>query len=156
MIHFDIPGREQVELAYLVLDFNGTLAFDGQFIAGVPELLTQLAEQLKIYICTADTYQTVQNQCHSLPVEVKTFPQGQAAAAKLAIVEQLGADQCVAIGNGYNDLLMIKQAALSVAVIEGEGTYGQCLYHSDIVCRSVGEALDLLNHPQRVKATLRH
>ena len=35
MIAIDIPGYKKIELAHLVLDYNGTLAIDGKLIDGV-------------------------------------------------------------------------------------------------------------------------
>lgn len=32
MLIYQIPGRDTIELNYLVLDFNGTVAIDGQLI----------------------------------------------------------------------------------------------------------------------------
>ena len=37
MIEIAIPGGESLRLAHALLDFNGTLAQDGQLIEGVPE-----------------------------------------------------------------------------------------------------------------------
>ncbi len=34
MIRIDVPGREIIEIEHVVLDYNGTIAFDGQIIEG--------------------------------------------------------------------------------------------------------------------------
>jgi len=39
MIEFSIPGREEMKLSYLLLDYNGTLALDGDLLPGVREFL---------------------------------------------------------------------------------------------------------------------
>ncbi|HBI27990.1 MAG TPA: ATPase P, partial [Peptococcaceae bacterium] len=39
MIVIDIPGRGELNLQHLVLDYNGTIAFDGSLIKGVEEEL---------------------------------------------------------------------------------------------------------------------
>ena len=32
MIRIDVPGREIIEIEHVVLDYNGTIALDGQLI----------------------------------------------------------------------------------------------------------------------------
>jgi len=56
MLKIDIPGRGVLELKYLLLDYNGTLALDGYLLNSVPDLIHQLAEFLEIHILTADTF----------------------------------------------------------------------------------------------------
>lgn len=34
MIRIDVPGRDIIEIEHVVLDYNGTIAFDGQLIEG--------------------------------------------------------------------------------------------------------------------------
>ena len=50
---------------------------------------------------------------------------------------------------------MFDQADLSVAVIEKEGLYAGLLNHADVVTTSILDALDLLLHTDRLRATLR-
>lgn len=156
MIIYDIPGREILEINHLVFDFNGTLAVGGALIEGVAQRINQLAEKVQIHIITADTHGTVREACQDLKAEVLTFPQTNAGQEKKNIVEQLGADHTLCVGNGFNDIPMFKTAALSLAVIEGEGTSGQALITAEIVCRSIIEALDLILDTDRMKATLRN
>ena len=55
MIRLDIPGWGILRLEHLVLDLNGTIALDGEVLAGVPERLPALSESLNIHLVTADT-----------------------------------------------------------------------------------------------------
>ena len=71
------------------------------------------------------------------------------------MAEQLGAAHTVALGNGANDVLMLRKACLGICVMQGEGTSLQALLASDVVVRSVEEAFDLLLNPDRLVATLR-
>ncbi|RPH89686.1 MAG: ATPase P, partial [Calditrichaeota bacterium] len=75
---------------------------------------------------------------------------------KLDYVVKLGADKTVCIGNGRNDLMMIREAKIGIAVIQEEGSCGRTLSAADIVCTSIIDALNLLLHPQRLSATLRN
>jgi hypothetical protein len=80
---------------------------------------------------------------------------GQEAEAKIRYVQGLGAGQTAAIGNGRNDRLMLKEAALSMAVVQTEGTALEAFFAADLVTVGILDALDLLLFPQRLKATLR-
>lgn len=59
------------------------------------------------------------------------------------------------VGNGFNDIPMFMQAALSVAVIGHEGACGTLLAQADVMVISIGDALDLLLRRVRLTATLR-
>ena len=154
MIQIDIPGRETITIEHLVLDYNGTVAEDGHLIPGVAERLAELKELVEVHVLTADTYGTVRAQCDPIGIHVETFPRAGAAECKLEIVEKLGAN-VMCVGNGFNDVLMFGPAALSVAVIEKEGTFAGLIAHADVLTTSILDALDLLLKPGRLKATLR-
>lgn len=154
MITIDIPGREIITIEHLVLDYNGTVAEDGQLIDGVEERMRALKELVNIHVLTADTYGTVRAQCDPIGVHVETFPRAGAAECKLEIVQRLGS-HVMCVGNGFNDVLMFDAADLSVAVLEKEGTYAGLIAHADIVTRSIVDAFDLLIRTDRMRATLR-
>lgn len=154
MIQIEIPGRDLITIEHLVLDYNGTIAEDGHLIPGVAERLEVLKNNVEVHVLTADTYGTVRTQCEPTGVHVETFPRAGAAECKLEIVEKLG-ENVMCIGNGYNDVLMFGPAALSVAVIEREGTYAGLIAHADVLTASILDALDLLIKTDRLRATLR-
>ncbi len=154
MIQIDIPGRETITIEHLVLDYNGTVAEDGHLIPGVAERLAELKELVEVHVLTADTYGTVRAQCDPIGIHVETFPRAGAAECKLEIVEKLGAN-VMCVGNGFNDVLMFGPAALSVAVIEKEGTFAGLIAHADVLTTSILDALDLLVRTDRLRATLR-
>lgn len=154
MITIDIPGRDMITIEHLVLDYNGTVAEDGQLIDGVEERMRALKDRVSIHVLTADTYGTVRAQCDPIGVHVETFPRAGAAECKLEIVQRLGS-HVMCVGNGFNDVLMFDAADLSVAVLEKEGTYAGLIAHADIVTRSIVDAFDLLIRTDRMRATLR-
>ena len=143
-----------ITIEHLVLDYNGTVAEDGQFIDGVEERMRALKDRVSIHVLTADTYGTVRAQCDPIGVHVETFPRAGAAECKLEIVQRLGS-HVMCVGNGFNDVLMFDAADLSVAVLEKEGTYAGLIAHADIVTRSIVDAFDLLIRTDRMRATLR-
>lgn len=150
-----IPGYKELELKNLILDYNGTIALDGQIPDEVKAALIRLSEEFSIYVLTADTHGTAHAMCEGLPLNIRTFPGSAATAEKLAIVNALGAHTCAAIGNGRNDCDMCAASALSIAVIGEEGAYTGLLSAADVCTRSILEALTLLEKPKRLIATLR-
>lgn len=151
----EIPGYKELNLRYLVLDYNGTIAMGGKIKESVKERIRKLAEEMDIIVLTADTYGTAKEACLDLPVKIQTFPNENALPAKMAVVEELGLDACVAIGNGRNDKLMLRASARAIAVIEQEGMCSRLLHEADVCTRSIEDALDLLLYPVRLVATLR-
>ena len=89
MIRIDVPGREIIEIEHVVLDYNGTIALDGQLIEGAAWRIRELCKSAHVYVLTADTYGTVRSQCDGLGAEVKTFPRANAAECKEEIVRAL-------------------------------------------------------------------
>ena len=155
MIEIAIPGSKSLVLKHLVLDYNGTLAGDGVLLPGVRERLLVLAGKLQVHVVTADTFGQARAELDGLPCRIHILASGNHSEAKLAYVEQLGAVACVCIGNGRNDRLMLKEAALGIAVVQMEGASSATLSAADIVTTSIQNALDLLVNPLRLVATLR-
>jgi soluble P-type ATPase len=156
MIKIDIPGETKIEAEHLVLDFNGTLAIDGRLIEGIENLLELLSHKLMIHILTADTFGTSKSELEPINCKHVILNPYQQDELKEQYVIDLGKENVIAIGNGRNDRLMIKQAALGIAVIQKEGIFGELICVSDIVTLSITEALDLLLNPLRIIATLRN
>jgi P-type E1-E2 ATPase len=156
MLSVEIPGRGALALEHLVLDVNGTIAEDGHVRPGVKERLNRLSRQLRIVMVTADTHGRQESIERDLGLETERLTAGQPEAPqKAALVRKLGAEQVVALGNGANDVEMLREAAVGIAILESEGTYAQVIVAADVVSRSVVEALDLLLSPRRLVATLR-
>ncbi|NPA28813.1 MAG: HAD family hydrolase [Epsilonproteobacteria bacterium] len=155
MINLTIPGREPLTIRSVVLDFNGTVALDGSLLPEVAERLDVLSEAFGVYVLTADTFGSVRKALEGYQVGVRILESGDHTEEKAAFVRQLGARHCVAVGNGANDALMLKAAALGIAVIGGEGAAVDALLNADLVCKNIADALDLLTYPDRLKATLR-
>jgi soluble P-type ATPase len=101
---------------------------------------------------TADTFGTARDALAGLPVAVSLITTGE---AKARLIEELAPETVVVIGNGANDVAMVRRAALGIAVIGPEGAAGELLQAAGIVVRDIGDALDLLDNPLCVKATLR-
>ncbi len=154
MITVDAPGWGSFPIRHLLLDLNGTLALDGVFISGVEERILELSKKLDIHILTADTFGNAARICHGLPVTLHVIPERDQIQAKGKYLKGLPL-KTVAIGNGRNDMEMLADAALGIAVMGPEGTSTEALRAADVVVMSINDALDLLLHPERLKATLR-
>ncbi len=150
-----IPGFKDLRLRHLVLDFNGTVAVDGRLLEGVRERLERLSRLMALHLLTADTFGTVTDQVPASLVQVQVIPRDREAEAKAHYVRELGAAQTVAIGNGRNDRLMLKEAALGIGVVQAEGAASESLLAADLVVTDILAALDLLLFPRRLIATLR-
>ena len=155
MIEIDIPGNKILQLEHLVLDYNGTIAFDGALIDGVKECLAELSQMLTVHVITADTFGSVKKALEDIDCKLAVIPLDRQDVAKLEYVKSLGCEQTVSMGNGVNDRLMLKASALGVAVIQGEGAAFETLASADVVCTDILSALSLLSNPLRLMATLR-
>lgn len=155
MIEYVIPGYKTLRISHMVLDYNGTLAVDGQLINGVRGCLEALARDLEIHVVTADTFGKVKAGMKNIPCTVSILPLDHQDAGKLEYVRSLGFENTVCIGNGRNDRLMLKASALGIAVILGEGAAVETLMAADVTCTSIVSALELLLNPLRLTATLR-
>lgn len=156
MIKLKIPGRDiHLELSKLLLDLNGTLTTDGVLIAGVQEKLQQLKNELDMYLLTADTVGNAATIAEELDIEIFKVSGEEGGQDKLDFLNTLGAENTVAIGNGYNDALMLEHAVLSIIVLGEEGCSVHALKRADIVVRDINDALALLINPLRIIANLR-
>lgn len=155
MLELEIPGFGAVRAEHLVSDFTGTLAVDGKLLPGVEERLVALAKSLKIHVVTSDTLGVVRSEMNGMPCVLNILSGADHDLQKEEYVKKLGALTVIAIGNGKNDRRMLKAARIGIAVSGGEGCAVDALLNADLHVRSAGEGLDLLMHPERVKATLR-
>jgi soluble P-type ATPase len=150
-----IPGMDEITVEHLLLDYNGTLACDGQIKAGVLEKLEQLSKQLKVHVITADTFGSVQEQCNVPFIHIHIIGKESQDYAKLDYLKHLGAQRTIAVGNGLNDALILQDAVLGFAIQQEEGCATRSLIASDIVFQNINDALNLLLNENRLIATLR-
>ncbi len=155
MLSLDIPGFNPLRLENLIIDYNGTLACDGELLPGTRERLRELAAALEIHVLTADTFGKVRQQLEDLPLEIQVLEGSPEDRAKLTYLQKLGPSVTVAIGNGRNDRLMLHSAALGIAVIGPEGASREAVESAHLMVHGIDTALDLLRRPLRIKATLR-
>lgn len=155
MIEINIPGRGLLRLEHLVTDVNGTLAIDGQLIAGVAKQISALRDRLTIHMLTADTHGKQELIDQQLNLTAVRIQPGNETEQKAEYIRRLGADSVVAIGQGANDATMLKEAALGICVMSQEGIAVETLLSADLVMPNITAALELLDRPLRIIASLR-
>jgi P-type E1-E2 ATPase len=155
MIELNIPGHGSIQLQHLVCDVNGTLAVDGQLLEGVKQRLTALRDRLTLHVLTANTHgkQDIIDQQLNLKA-VRIQPEME-AEQKSEYVQQLGAETVVAIGQGANDAGMLQAAALGICVLSPEGMAVETMLRADLVVANIYEALEMIEKPLRIVASLR-
>jgi soluble P-type ATPase len=152
----DIPGKKPFELKNIVFDYNGTIAIDGKVIKGVSENINELAGKLNFYVVTADTYGSVEKELAKTNCKIIKIPKSAQDLSKLYFVTDLGSDITLAVGNGRNDKLMLKEAVLGIGILQEEGICTETLLNSDIVVKSILDVFGYLKETNRLIATLRN
>jgi len=151
-----INSQTTHDIHHVVCDFNGTIAVDGEIIAGVRELFAELKfTGLTVHVVTADTHGNAAAQLQGYACELKIIGEDMQDIAKLAFINNLDAAQVCAIGNGQNDRLILKEAAIGIAVMQDEGCAWAAWMAADLVVKNIHDALTLILKPLRLKATLR-
>ncbi len=155
MIDTTIPGRGTFRIKQLVLDLNGTIALDGKIINGVAERLDRLSGLLDIFIITSDTMGSAERVIKDLKVKLHKIKKDNETGQKLELLKKIGETKTIAIGNGSNDVLMLKESLIGICVLGREGASKDAIMASDLVISDINDALDLLFKPNRLAATLR-
>ena len=155
MIALNIPGWGEHRFSVAVLDFNGTLAQNGQLAENTRALLQRLGGQLELYVISADTHGTLAQMIAGLPLAMRRIQGELGAEEKRRLVLELGAERTIALGNGRNDAAMLREAALGIAILGAEGAAVETLLAADLVFPHIDNALESLLNPRRLLATLR-
>jgi P-type E1-E2 ATPase len=155
MIQFNVPGLGEYRLEDLVMDVNGTLAVDGELIEGVASKLSLLQGRVRIHFLTADTHGKQYRIDQQLGLTAVRIQAGGEALQKAEYVNRLGHDTVVAIGQGANDAEMLRAARLGICVLSLEGVARETLLACDLVSPTILSALELLEKPARLTASLR-
>jgi P-type E1-E2 ATPase len=159
MIELSIPGRGIIRLEHLVCDVNGTLAVDGKLVEGVKGRINALRDRLTIHLLTADTFgrqAAIDQQLRLTAVRLAPAQEiGEEARQKADYVRRLGAEHVIAIGQGANDSLMLSAAGIGICLLSPEGAAIETLQAANIVVPDILTALEMIEKPLRMVATLR-
>lgn len=155
MLECKIPNFKSLEIDKLVFDYNGTLACDGRLIDNVKEKLNQLAKSFDIYILTADTFGTVENEFKNAEAEIIIIDSDNGSKTKQEFIQDLDSQTVIAVGNGSNDRLMLEEAGLGILILGAEGASTKSLLNSDLLISNINDALNTILKPKRLVASLR-
>jgi soluble P-type ATPase len=147
-------GQEPLEIDFILLDFEGTLASDRRVHPKAKDRINLLSKRTKIYILTKEEKILMEEVLKKVKAEIIYLMEGEASQQKLDLLRQLGAGRTVAIGNGVDDVPMIEEAGLGISVMGKEGTFSEAMKKADVVFINILDALDFLLKPLRPKATL--
>jgi len=155
MISIEIPGWGNMDIENIVLDLNGTIATDGKIPSKVKEKINFLSDKTRIYILTANTQGSATEEVKDMNVELIKIPEEDSKKGKSDFLKTINPEITVVIGNGSNDELILKDAALGIAVLGDEGMSISTMKNADIVVKDISDALDLFLKSKRLIATLR-
>lgn len=155
MIRIDIPGWGNTDIENIILDLNGTIATDGKIPSEIKEKINSLSKKVKIYILTVDTQGTADEEIRDMNVELIKIAAEDSKGGKFDALKTLNPEMTVVIGNGNNDQLILKEAALGIAVLGDEGVSVSAMKNADIFVKNISDALGLFLRPKRLIATLR-
>jgi soluble P-type ATPase len=154
MISIERPGQGNLEIEFILIDFEGTLASDRRVHPKAKDKINLLSKRAKIYILTKEEKEHAEEVLKRVKAEIIYLTEGESSQKKLDLLRQLGANRTVAIGNGADDVPMIEEAGLGICVLGKEGTFSEAIKKADVVFMNILEALDFLLKPLRQKATL--
>jgi soluble P-type ATPase len=155
MIRIETPGKKTREIDNIVFDLNGTLTVDGRIHPKTKDKINLLAKRVRVYVLTADTRGDSRDILQKVKAETVSLEGADTGQAKADFLIRIGAERTVAVGNGYNDRLMMKEACLGICILGPEGAFSETLQNADVVFPNIRDALDFLLKPLRQKATLR-
>ena len=154
---FDIPNYGKIHIKNILFDVNGTIQFDGSIPTKVKKRIKRLKNYYNIFLISADTRGNLNQIALNLGVKsIKISPSELLEAeTKNNELIKLGREETVAIGNGNNDFMMLKNAILSIAILGKEGLSSNTLMNSDLVFSNCIDAINFLMDEKKVIATLR-
>ena len=155
MIELNIPGLGTLQLEHLVCDVSGTLTVDGQLPEGLPRAIRYLRDRLSVHLITANTHGRQDQIDQQLGLQAVRLRPGDEAQQKAEYVRKLGAARVVAVGQGTNDAAMLQEAGLGICVLSKEATAVEALLAADLLAPDIFTALELLEKPLRIVASLR-
>jgi soluble P-type ATPase len=171
MISIQRPGKELLEIDFILIDFEGTIASDRRVHPKAKDKINLLSKRAKIYIfvnlpvppfnkggrggiLAKEEKEHAEEVLRKIKAQIIYVTEGESSQKKLDLLRQLGANRTVAIGNGADDVPMIEEAGLGFCVLGKEGTYSNAMKKADMVFMNILDALDFLLKPLRQRATL--
>src|SRR5512136_2415161 len=154
MISIQRPGMESLDIHFVLIDFEGTLAMDGRVHPKAKDKVNLLSKRATITILTKSNREKVEETLKKMKVEILYVTEEDSSQQKLNVLQRLGPHQTAVIGNGLDDVRIMEQAGLGLCVIGKEGSSAEAMVKADLVVTNVLDALDFLLKPMRQRVTL--
>jgi soluble P-type ATPase len=154
MITIQRPGKESLEIEFILIDFEGTLAQDRRVHPKAKDKINLLSKRTKIYLLTKGEKGGIECLLKKVKAERVYLTEGEGSPQKLELLKRLGEQRTIAIGSGTDDVSMMEAAGLGICVIGKEGAAGEALRKADVIVTDILDALDFLLKPLRQKSTL--
>jgi len=157
MKKINIPNYGEILIKNIIFDINGTIQFQGKISDEIVKKFQEIKEIYNIYLISADTRGNLIQLAEKLGVKfIKINPKEiSEAEAKNNELEKLGKRETIAIGNGNNDSLMLKNALFGILLIGREGATTKSLLNSDVIFTDTLDILDFLKDEKAIIGTLR-
>jgi len=153
---YEIPNYKRLEIENILLDINGTIQFSGKISEELKQKIIELKQKFQIILISADTRGNLKEIASELGVNYEKLTKKRSEREqKEKIVEKYNKENTIAIGNGNNDELMLKKAALGIAIIGSEGASIKAITSADIIVTNPIDAIDLILDEKKLIATLR-
>ncbi|TFF92950.1 MAG: HAD family hydrolase [Promethearchaeota archaeon] len=157
MKKINIPNYGEILIKNIIFDINGTIQFQGRISDEIVKKFQEIKQIYNIYLISADTRGNLKELAEKLGVKyIKINPiDVSEAEAKNQELEKLGKNETIAIGNGNNDSLMLKNALFGILLIGGEGATTKSLLNSDVIFTDPIDIIDFLKDEKAIIGTLR-
>jgi soluble P-type ATPase len=153
---YEIPNFGQCEIHNILLDLNGTLTNFGNYPTGLKYLLQEVKKFFDVYLISANTRGTLDRIADELGIKAIHIPKSKSEKeSKLTSLRVLNPEHTIVIGNGNNDIEIITQSKIGIAVLGNEGLSIQSLISSDLIVQSISDAFKILLDEKALIATLR-
>jgi len=153
---YEIPNYKRLEIENILLDINGTIQFSGKISEELKQKIIELKQKFQIILISADTRGNLKEIASELGLNYEKLTKKRSEREqKEKIVEKYNKENTIAIGNGNNDELMLKKAALGIAIIGSEGASIKAINSADIIVTNPIDAIDLILDEKKLIATLR-
>ena len=155
---FDIPNYGKIQIKNVLFDVNGTIQINGKIPSKLKKELRKLKSYFNVYLISADTRGNL-NQIAlelgvtAIKISVSEFLESKAKNDELI---KLGKEETIAIGNGNNDHMMLKNAIIGIAILGKEGLSSKTFMNSDLIFSNSLDAILFLMDEKKVIATLRN
>ncbi len=112
MILLQRPGQDPLEIEFIMLNFEGTLATDGRVHPKAKDKINLLSKRARIFIFTTGEKESVSAVLRNVKAEVVYLREGDVSREKRDLLQQLGPRRTVAMGSGMSDIEMIQNSGL--------------------------------------------